>query len=159
MLVFCSSVCSGLPKELQWVMDWQGLQDLHVFFSLLFQSVQSVHFVSIESTVYFSPSAWPSCLCMLILLFFFFLCVFQFPFFWGYCLHGDLFQQLLNHHGVLLPGRASVGICCFLWYNEHQFSFQTVCFSGIWFVALFSNKNILSDTFFVKQCLLARVWS
>jgi len=40
--------------------------------------------------------------------------LFQFPFFRGYCLHGNLLQQLLDRHGVLLPGRASVGICCFL---------------------------------------------
>lgn len=72
---------------------------------------------------------------------FFIYFLFQFPFLWGYCLHGNLFQQLLNHHGLLLPGRASVGICCFLQHQEHQLSFQTICFYWIWFVALFSNSE------------------
>lgn len=113
---------------------------------LLPQSLQSVYFVLIESTADFSHSEWPFYLSMLIILFFFLFLIFQFPVFWGDCLHGHLFQQLLDHHGILLPGRASMGICCFLWHNKHQFSFQTVCFSWIWFVALSSTKNLLSDT-------------
>lgn len=146
-----SSLCSGILDELRInnclrINSSTGIAGLwqqqkwHFLQSAL--SVQSVHFVLTASTASSSHSAGlsPFYVDVIILTF-----LFQFPFFWRCCLHGNLFQQLLNHHGLLLPGRASVGICCFLQHKEHQFSFQTICFYWIWFVTLFSNsKNPLS---------------